>query len=104
MNRQVANLLYQHRFNLIKANTVIITCLCIGTKTACTLLPYSILNLIKVDITYLRTVILTASTVGACWLGLAIAIRGYATGVRDALSASYRCCMLLPAAIVTALS
>ena len=32
------------------------------------MLPYSILNLIKVDITYLRTVILTASTVGACWL------------------------------------
>ena len=28
------------------------------------MLPYSILNLIKVDITYLRTVILTASTVG----------------------------------------
>ena len=53
------------------------------TKTACTLLPYSILNLIKVDITYLRTVILTASTVGACWLGLAIAIRGYATGLRN---------------------
>ena len=31
------------------------------TKTACTLLPYSILDLIKVDTTYLRTVILTAS-------------------------------------------
>ena len=30
-------------------------------KTACTLLPYSILNQIKVDTTYLRTVILTAS-------------------------------------------
>ena len=28
---------------------------------ACTLLPYSILDLIKVDTTYLRTVILTAS-------------------------------------------
>ena len=32
------------------------------TKTACTLLPYSILDLIKVDTTYLRTVILTASS------------------------------------------
>ena len=32
-----------------------------NTKTACTLLPYSILDLIKVDTTYLRTVILTAS-------------------------------------------
>ena len=41
--------------------TVIITCLCYSTKTACTLLPYSILNQIKVDTTYLRTVILTAS-------------------------------------------
>ena len=33
----------------------------VDTKTACTLLPYSILDLIKVDTTYLRTVILTAS-------------------------------------------
>ena len=33
----------------------------VSTKTACTLLPYSILNQIKVDTTYLRTVILTAS-------------------------------------------
>ena len=51
----------------------------VDTKTACTLLPYSILNLIKVDITYLRTVILTASTVGACWLwSIAIAMCSYA--------------------------